>query len=108
MNDAPQPVLHRFLLIFFDDILIYSSSWSEHLQHIRLIFDALRAHSLFINRSKCTFGAPSVAYLSHIISTDGVVMDSDKVDVVDSWLEPRSHQGVRSFLGLASYYRKFI
>lgn len=78
------------MLVFFDDIFIYSLSWSEHLQHVRLIFDALLAHALFLKRSKCTFGAPSVAYLGHVISTNGVAMDSDKVDVVASCLEPCS------------------
>jgi hypothetical protein len=72
MNDVLRAFLHRFVLVFFDDILIYNSSWSEHLQHVHLVFDALRAHSLFLKTLKCTFGAPSVAYLSHIISADGV------------------------------------
>jgi len=73
-----------------------------------LVFTALRAHGLFLKRSKCSFGASSVAYLGHVISTDGVAMDSDKVAVVASWPTPRSPRGVRGFLGLAGYYRKFI
>ncbi|XP_066374518.1 uncharacterized protein [Miscanthus floridulus] len=100
MNDVLWPFLRRFVLVFFDNILIYGSSWSEHLQHVRLIFDALRAHG--------TFEAPSVTYLGHVISADGVAMDGDKVDTVASWLEPRSPRGVRGFLGLSGYYQKFI
>ena len=108
MNDVLRPFLRRFVLVFFDDILIYSTSWSEHLQHVGLVFTALRAHGLFLKRSKCSFGALSVAYLGHIITADGVAMDSDKVAAVASWPLPRSPRGVRGFLGLAGYYRKFI
>jgi len=108
MNDVLQSFLRRFVLVFFDDILIYSSSWSEHLQHVRLVFDALRTHELHLKRSKCSFGSSSVAYLGHVISAGGVAMDSAKVEAVASWPEPRSARGVRGFLGLAGYYRKFI
>ena len=73
-----------------------------------LVFTALRAHGLFLKRSKCSFGALSVTYLGHIISADGVAMDSDKVTAVASWPTPRSPRGVHGFLGLAGYYRKFI
>jgi hypothetical protein len=96
------------VLVFFDDILIYSSSWIEHLQDIRLVLDALRQHCLHVKRSKCSFGERSVAYLGHVISANGVTMDGDKVEAVASWPEPRSARGVRGFLGLAGYYRKFI
>jgi hypothetical protein len=105
MNDVLHPFLHRFVLVFFDDILIYSTSWSEHLQHVGLVFTALRAHSLFLKRSKCSFGTPSIAYLGHVISADGVTMDSDKVAMVASWPLPRSPRGVCGFLGLAGYRR---
>jgi hypothetical protein len=108
MNDVLRTFLRRFMLVFFDNTLIYSLSWSEHLQHVHLIFDALRAHDLHLKRSKCTFGAPSATYLSHVISANGVCMDGDKVDAVSTWPEHRSVQGVRGFLGLAGYYRKFI
>ena len=100
MNDVLRSFLHGFLLVFFDDILIYSSSWSKHLQHARNFFDALCIHDLFLKWSKCTFSAPSVNYLGHVISADGVAMDSDKVDVVASWPEPHSPRGVRGFLRL--------
>jgi hypothetical protein len=108
MNDVLHPFLRRFVLVFFDDILIYSTSWSEHLQHVGLVFTALRAHGLFLKRSKCSFGTPSVAYLGHVISADGVAMDSDKVAADASWPLSRSPRGVRGFLGLVGYYRKFI
>jgi hypothetical protein len=99
MNVVLRPFLRRFVLVFFDDILIYSSSWSEHFQHMGLVFTALRAHSLFLKRSKCSFGALSVAYLGHVIFANGVAMDSDKVAAIASWPPPRSPRGVRGFLG---------
>jgi hypothetical protein len=100
--------LRRFVLVFFDDILIYSSSWAGHLQHLSIVLNALRAHQLHLKRSKCSFGASSVAYLGHVISAGGIAMDADKVAAVASWLTPRFTRGLRSFLGLAGYYRKFI
>jgi hypothetical protein len=108
MNDVLQPFLRQFVLVFFDDILIYSSSWNKHLQHIRLTLEALRRHSLHVKRSKCSFGERSVAYLGNIISANGVAMDGDKVEAAASCPEPRSARGVRGFLGLAGYYHKFI
>jgi hypothetical protein len=108
MNDVLKLFLRRFVLIFFDDILIYNLSWSEHLQHIHLFFDALHAHNLHLKHSKCTFGALLVTYLGHVISANGVAMDSDKVYTVSSWPEPRSARGARGFLELACYYQKFI
>jgi hypothetical protein len=79
MNDVMRPFLRRFVLVFFDDILIYSSSWSKHLRHVRLVFKQLQAHKLYLKKSKCFFGARSVAYLGHVISADGVTMDGEKV-----------------------------
>jgi len=68
MNDVLRPYLRRFVLVFFDDILIYSSSWAEHLQHVAIVLRALQDHHLHLKRSKCSFGASSVAYLGHVIS----------------------------------------
>jgi len=108
MNTVLHPFLRRCILVFFDDILIYCRSWSEHLQHLRTIFDTLRSHHLKVKRSKCAFATSSVAYLGHVISADGVAMDSDKVAAVTSWPQPRSVRSLRGFLGLAGYYRRFI
>jgi hypothetical protein len=103
MNDVLRPFLRRFMLVFFDDILIYSTSWSEHLRHVGLVFTALRAHGLFLKRSKCSFGALSIAYLGHVIFADGIAMDSDKVAAVASWPLPRSPRGcVASWVSLAT------
>jgi hypothetical protein len=108
MNGVLQDYLRRFVLIFFDDILIYSSSWSEHLQHVRVVLTALRQHRLAVKQSKCVFGSQSVAYLGHVISASGVAMDPAKVEAVQAWPTPQTPRALRGFLGLSGYYRKFI
>nr|AAL82656.1 retrotransposon protein, putative, unclassified [Oryza sativa Japonica Group]AAM18147.1 Putative gag-pol polyprotein [Oryza sativa Japonica Group] len=108
MNDVLRPFLRRFVLVFFDDILVYSPTWTSHLQHLRTVFTALWAAQLFVKHTKCSFGDPSVAYLGHIISQHGFAMDAAKIQAVAEWPRPRSPKELRGFLGLASYYRKFI
>jgi hypothetical protein len=82
MNDVLRAHLHRFVLVFFDDILIYSRSWADHLRHLRAILSLLRQHRLFVKRSKCSFGVDSVSYLGHIISASGVAMAPTKVQAI--------------------------
>ena len=108
MHDVLRPFLRRFVLVFFDDILIYSESWADHLRHVRAVLSTLQQHQLFVKRSKCTFGVESISYLGHIISAAGVAMDPAKVQAVADWPQPRSARAVRGFLGLAGYYRKFV
>ena len=108
MNDILRPFLRRFVLVFFDDILIYSNSMAEHLRHVRAVLTILHQHRLFVKKSKCAFAAPSIAYLGHVISAQGVAMDPEKVKAVVEWPQPRSARAVRGFLGLAGYYRKFV
>jgi hypothetical protein len=107
MNDVLRPFLHRFVLVF-NDILIYNSSWSEHLRHVRLVLEQLQVHQLFVKRSKCVFGARSVGYLGHVISAVGIAMDASKVRAIIDWLVPRTVRTIRAFLGLTRYYRRFI
>ena len=108
MNAVLQPFLRKFVLVFFDDILIYSPSWTAHLQQVKAVLLALREHQLWLKRSKCSFAESSVTYLGHVISADGVAMDITKVEAVVTWPQPRSARGLRGFLGLAGYYRRFI
>jgi hypothetical protein len=108
MNDVLRPFLRRFVLVFFDDILIYDKTCADHLRHLRAVFSELRHHQLFVKRTKCAFGATSVAYLDHVISEVGVTMDPAKVQAIHEWPVPRSAWAVRGFLGLAGYYRKFV
>ena len=108
MNDVLRSFLRRFVLVFFDDILIYNNSWADHLRHLRAVLTLLRHHRLFVKRSKCAFGVSFVSYLGHVISTAGVAMDPAMVQAVHDWPVPRSARAVRGFLGLAGYYRKFV
>jgi hypothetical protein len=108
MNDVLRPFLRCFVLVFFDDILVYSRTWADHLRHLRAVLDQLRRHQLFVKHTKCSFTATAVAYLGHVIFTAGVTMDPAKVHAIHDWPTPRSARAVRGFLGLAGYYRKFV
>ncbi|KAK8931221.1 hypothetical protein KSP39_PZI016563 [Platanthera zijinensis] len=108
MNRIFAPHLRKFVLVFFDDIMIYSSSWDAHLRHLRLAFQLLRHHQLFLKSSKCSFGTTSVDYLGHVISHHGVTVDPGKVRDIQSWPRPHSLKTLRGFLGLTGYYRRFI
>ncbi|KAF0899555.1 hypothetical protein E2562_020761 [Oryza meyeriana var. granulata] len=108
MNDVLRPYLRRFVLVFFDDILIFSKTWADRLRQVRTVLNTLQQHCLFVKRSKCAFGVESISYLGHIISAAGVAMDPAKVQAVREWPTPRSPRAVRSFLGLAGYYHKFV
>jgi hypothetical protein len=108
MNDVMRTYLRQFVLVFFDDILIYNTSWANHLRHLRVVLNTLCQHRLFVKRSKCSFGVDSIAYLGHVISAASVAMDPTKVQAIHDWPQPRSARAVRGFLGLASYYRKFV
>lgn len=108
MNDLFRPYLQKFVLVFFDDILVYSSNWETHLQQLREVLQILRQEKFVANRKKCTFGRESVEYLGHILSASGVAMDPAKVEKIVTWPVPKSVKGVRGFLGLTEYYRKFV
>ncbi|KAD4981923.1 hypothetical protein E3N88_18594 [Mikania micrantha] len=108
MNDVFRPFLRRFILVFFDDILIYSKTWDDHLHHIAITLQLLLDHSLVAKLSKCIFGQTQVAYLGHVISATGVAVDPDKISTIQQWPIPTNVKQVRNFLGLAGYYRRFI
>ena len=95
------------MLVFFDDILIYSRNVETHRDHSQLVLSLMREHKLFINRKKCSFERPQLEYLGHLISGEGVAADSRKVADMD-WLVPKDLTGVRGFLGLTGYYRRFV
>lgn len=108
MNKVFDKVLRKFVLVFFDDILIYSRSWDEHLQHLRDVFQILSQHQLFLKPSKCTFGETVIEYLCHFISAESVSTDPSKIKTIEQWPTPSSQKQLCSFLGLANYYKRFI
>lgn len=108
MNHVFEPILRKFLLVFFDDILIYSNSWNEHLLHLETVFAILQHQQLYLKQSKCTFGATKIEYLGHFISNKGVSTDPAKIKAVELWPISTSQKQLRSFLGLENYYRCFI
>ncbi|XP_068662911.1 uncharacterized mitochondrial protein AtMg00860-like [Aristolochia californica] len=108
MNEVIHPLLRKYVLVFFDDILIYSKHWEDLIQHLHQVFNLMRSHHLFLNQSKCSVGTSEVAYLGHVISASGVKADSSKIQAVVDLPTPHSITTLRGFLGLARYYRKFI
>jgi len=113
MNDLFHPYLQKFILVFFDDILVYSTSWEDHLTHLQTVLQILADNELFAKESKCRFGVAQVDYLGHIISEHGVSehgvsVDPTKIQTAIEWPIPTTTKGFRGFLGLARYYRKFI
>lgn len=108
MNQVLAPFLRKFVLVFFDDILIYSKNWEDHKRHIEEVMTALRDNELVIKLKKCAFGLTSVSYLGHIISQEGVATDPQKVKKIANWPIPRNVTDLRKFLGMTGYYRRFI
>ncbi|CAA0811002.1 Uncharacterized mitochondrial protein AtMg00860, partial [Striga hermonthica] len=108
MNSIFKEYLRKFVLVFFDDILIYSKSWGEHLGHLRAVLKILEANSFHIKPSKCSFGQMMVEYLGHFISHEGVKVDPRKIEAMVDWPKPTSLTQLRGFLGLTGYYRKFV
>ena len=108
MNRVFQPYLDRFVIVFIDDILVYSSSSEEHLDHLRIVLQTLRNRQLYAKLSKCQFWLDRVAFLGHVISVEGVSVDPQKIEAVVNWNPQKNVSEVRSFLGLVGYYRKFV
>jgi hypothetical protein len=108
MNSVFMQELDKFVVVFIDDILIYSKNPEDHANHLHIVLQRLRDHHLYVKFSKCEFWLDTVKFLGHTISSDGISIDPSKVQEVLDWKPPTSVHQICSFLGLASYYRRFI
>ncbi|WVZ97903.1 hypothetical protein U9M48_043405 [Paspalum notatum var. saurae] len=108
MNSVFMNELDKFMVVFIDDILVYSKNEKEQEEHLQIVLSRLREHKLYAKFSKCAFWLKEVAFLGHILSAKGVAVDPSKVDDVLNWKQPQTVIEIRSFLGLAGYYRRFI
>jgi hypothetical protein len=108
MNNVLSKFLDKFVLVFVDDILIYSKNREEHEGHLRLVLQVLREHQLYAKFSKCDFFHKKIHYLGHVLSEEGVAVDPDKIRSIMEWPTPKDVSDIRSFMGLAGYYRRFI
>lgn len=108
MNIIFVALLRRGVLVFMDDILIYSATLKEHVKLLAMVFEILEQHHFYLKRSKCVFAQPVVEYLGHVISAQGVATDPTKVQAMMDWPTPTNIKQLRGFLGLTGYYRKFI
>jgi hypothetical protein len=108
MNSVFREYLDKIVIVFLDDILVYSKSEEEHEQHLRMVLQVLREHQLYAKLRKCSFYQRQIHYLWHIISKEGIIVDPEKVEAIREWSVPRNVVEVRYFMGLEGYYRRFI
>ncbi|MCH81628.1 hypothetical protein A2U01_0002419, partial [Trifolium medium] len=108
MNTIFEPFLRQFVIVFFDDILVYSPSLELHLHHLEQVFDCLLQNQFHLKQSKCSFAQNSIEYLGHIVSIEGVGADPEKIKAMLLWPAPQTIKQLRGFLGLTGFYRKFV
>src|SRR3954470_15180872 len=108
MSRIFRPYLNKFVVVFVNDILIYSVSKAEHAEHLKIAPQLLRDNQLYAKLSKCEFWLPEVKFMGHVVSGAGIAMDEEKVAAVKDWETHKIVFDIRSFLGLAGYYRRFV
>ena len=108
MKNIFHKLVRKFVLVFFDDILNYSKTWKEHLHHLEEVLKILHDQSLFAKLTKCEFVLTELLYLGHIIGQDGVKVDMEKIRAIIEWSHPKNLTELRGFIGICTYYRKFL
>jgi hypothetical protein len=108
MDDILRPFTNTFVVVYMNDILIYSNTWAEHLQHIQQVLHTLWQHKLYANLEKFSFGMDRVHYLGYIVDQHGIHVDPAKIQVIRDWPSQTTLTKLRSFLGLANFYRGFM
>ena len=108
MNNVFTGLLGKSVLVYLDDILVFSKTEEEHLQHVKQVLEVLRNHRLYAKLSKCEFGKKELNFLGHVVSAEGIKVDPKKVEIVNNWPIPNSVHQIRQFLGLANYFRRFV
>ena len=108
MNRVFKKYLDKFVIVFIDDILIYSKDEADHENHLRIVLETLRKEKLYAKFSKCEFWIKEVKFLGHVINRHGVKVDPAKIEAILNWERPKTPTEVRSFMGLAGYYRRFV
>ncbi|XP_073260728.1 uncharacterized protein [Populus alba] len=108
MNHVLRAFIGKFVVVYFDDILIYSKNLTEHLDHLRNVLSVLRSEKLYANLKKCAFCMEKIVFLGYVVTAQGIEMDEEKVKAIREWPTPKSVSEVRSFHGLASFYRRFV
>ena len=108
MNDLFRPYLRKFVLVFFDDILIYSKNWNSHLKHVETILKLLQENKFYAKKLKCSFGKKEIEFLGHIVSANDIKVDPQKIMAITKWPSPKSITLLRGFMGLTRYYTRFV
>jgi hypothetical protein len=103
MNDVFRPFLDEFVIVYLDDILIFSGTWDEHVRHVKQVLDTLKREKLYVKLSKCEFDKIALVYLGHIVGGGQLKIDPSKIDIIVNWSEPKSVIEIRSFLGAVQY-----
>ena len=108
MNNVMHKYLDKFVVIFIEDILIYSKSKEEHKEHLKMVLQELREHQIFAKFSKCDFFKDKIQYLGHVVTKEGISVDPENIKAIEDWPVPKDVTDVRSFMGITGYYRRFI
>ena len=108
VNEVLRDMLHRFVVVYIDDILIYSDNVQDHVKHVKAVLNRLLEHDLFVKAEKCLFHQSSISFLGYVLNSQGVQMDEEKVRAVLNWPRPKTTKELQRFLGFSNFYRRFI